>query len=428
MRKRILVYPCGTEIGLEIYRSLCYSSHYEVWGGSSSYDHGRFVYENHIDGLPFITDNSPVEEIAAFNDMIAAYGFSAIYPAMDGVVTVFAKYREYLSPVVIAPDITVAAITRSKRATYAALEKVIPVPKIYKNSYEIESFPCFKKPDVGQGSVGTKKITTPGQLDDVNFRDNNTLVTEYLPGEEYTVDCFTNNQGEVIYARARGRRRIKGGISVNAVFVDKPELLEYAQKINEILPHLGGWFFQIKEDGAGSFKLMEVASRVAGASAITRAAGVNLPLLTVNAFMGINTDAVIVAKHNIELDRALENKYAVDLDFGAVYTDYDDTMVVDGKINLLMMEFLYQCVNEGKKIILLTRHTGTSIEKELKDHRMTDLFDEVIQLFKSDNKADRIDMELNPIFIDDSYGERKAVSDALGIPVFDTHGVESLIR
>lgn len=427
MKKRVLVYPCGTEIGLEIYKSLKYSTHYEVWGGSSTYDHGRFVYERHIDDLPFIDDNSDENLVAQFNSVILQYGIDIIYPAMDGVVSIFAKYRQYLSAVVIAPDYSVAQITRSKSATYNLLKNSVEIPRLYENVYEVEEFPCFMKPDVGQGSKGAQLVSSPIQLQGVRFGAGQMLVMENLPGEEYTVDCFTNNMGEIVYSRARKRRRIKGGISVNAVFVDRPELKDIAEKINIVLPQLGGWFFQVKEDKNGTLKLLEVASRVAGASAITRAIGVNLPLLTVNAFMGINTDQVIVNDCYIELDRALENRYITDIEYDSAYVDFDDTLIVDGVVNLTMIKLIYLCVNEGKKVILLSRHTGTSLEKELEIHHMSGLFDEVIKLTRLDKKSDYISTE-KPIFIDDSYGERKEVYDALKIPVFDTHTVECLLK
>ena len=46
--KRILVFPCGSEIALEIYRSLKYSIHFELVGASSIDDHGKFVYKEYI--------------------------------------------------------------------------------------------------------------------------------------------------------------------------------------------------------------------------------------------------------------------------------------------------------------------------------------------------------------------------------------------
>ena len=41
--KNILVFPCGSEIALEIYRSLRYSTHFKLIGANSLDDHGKFV-------------------------------------------------------------------------------------------------------------------------------------------------------------------------------------------------------------------------------------------------------------------------------------------------------------------------------------------------------------------------------------------------
>jgi len=53
---RVLVFPCGSEIGLEIYRSLIYIRQIELWGGSSVEDHGRFVFKNYIGDIPDINN------------------------------------------------------------------------------------------------------------------------------------------------------------------------------------------------------------------------------------------------------------------------------------------------------------------------------------------------------------------------------------
>ena len=118
MRKKVLIYPCGTEIAFEIYNSVKYSTFFEVYGGSSDYDHGHFVYERMIEKLPFITDNSSKEEVRKFNEAVKSYGFDFIYPAMDGVLTVFARYREELDAVLVAPDAFTSETTRKKSKTY----------------------------------------------------------------------------------------------------------------------------------------------------------------------------------------------------------------------------------------------------------------------------------------------------------------------
>ena len=424
--KKVLVYPCGTEIGLEIYRALCNSIHYEVWGGSCSYDHGRFVYKNHIDDMPFIRDNSSVEEIIEFNNVIKDYGFDFIYPAMDGVLTVFSKYREHLTPTVIAPDYSTTEITRSKRKTYELFKGHIAVPEMYSSVEDIPEYPIFIKPDVGQGSVGAMKIRSKEELMALKSDGDNRLMLELLPGEEYTIDCFTNGEGKLVYCRGRVRKRIKNGISVSAVFVDEPEFARIAEVINSKLNQKGGWFFQLKRDVKGQFKLLEIASRIAGTSAIQRNVGVNLPLLTLNVFAGHRIDDVIVNTYGIELDRALANTFKLDIEYDTVYVDYDDTVVKDGVVNTEIMKFLYQCVNNHKRIVLISKHDG-DLNEELEKYRLSGLFDEVCHIDRNEKKKDYI-KEKNAIFIDDSYGERLDIYKTFGMNVFDAHMIECLLE
>jgi len=82
MKKRILVFPCGSEIGLEIHRSLRYSTHFDLVGGSSVNDHGRFIFEEYVDGLPFHNQLGFEQKIAA---VVQDYRIDAIYPTMDAV-------------------------------------------------------------------------------------------------------------------------------------------------------------------------------------------------------------------------------------------------------------------------------------------------------------------------------------------------------
>lgn len=422
--KKVLVYPCGTEIGLEIYRSLRYSTHYALYGGSSGEDRARFVYPDRIADLPFLTDRSAPEEVQAFDRAIAPYGFDFVYPAMDGVVTLLARYRCFLKPLLLAPDAETAIVTRSKRKTYSALSDVIPVPRLYADPEEIERFPVFVKPDVGQGSAGARRIASRAELEGLNWTRN--LCMELLPGREYTVDCFTNGEGNVLYANGRCRNAVRGGISISGAFVENPLFRDYAEAINQVLPQRGGWFFQLKEAEDGTLKLLEVASRIAGTSALSRVLGVNLPLLTVSLFDGFPIDSVLPNVCQMELDRTLRNLYRTDVRYRTAYVDFDDTVTLRGNVNLQVIQFLYQCVNRGIRLILLSKHDG-DLDAELRRLRLAGLFDEVIHLERGEEKWKRV-TEPESILIDDSYGERRAVKERRGIPVFDTHMIECLLE
>lgn len=64
--------------------------------------------------------------------------------------------------------------------------------------------------------------------------------------------------------------------------------------------------------------------------------------------------------------------------------------------------------------------------KLLSRFRIRELFDNIIQIEKGEEKSDFIN-ELNSIFIDDSFSERYKVNKELNIPTFDINAVESLI-
>lgn len=282
----------------------------------------------------------------------------------------------------------------------------------------------FIKPDRGQGSVGAKRIDSPEELQSVDFDKN--VVMEYLPGKEFTVDCFTNADGKLIYSKARGRKRIKNGISVNTIFEKRSEFALIADKINAAIKQKGGWFFQLREAADGTLKLLEVAARIAGTSAISRNIGANLPLMTLDVFNGIPIDDVTLNECEIELDRALENVFRTNISYSTVYIDFDDTIVQNGVINTAVIKYLYQCVNKRIRIILLSKHCG-DLAGELQKYRIASLFDEVIHIGRDERKANYVTTK-DSIFIDDSYGERNAIKKAHGIPVFDTHMIECLME
>lgn len=118
------------------------------------------------------------------------------------------------------------------------------------------------------------------------------------------------------------------------------------------------------------------------------------------------------------LDRALESRYKTDIEFDSVYCDYDDCLILNkNTVNTELVSFLYKCLNEKKKIYLLSKHENTDLHEDLKFFRLDSLFDEVIHINPICNKADYVTAS-RPIFIDDSNAERVNIKKRLNIPVF----------
>lgn len=423
MKKNILVFPCGSEIGLDIYSSVCYSTYFHLIGGSSVDDHGKFVYEDYIPDIPFA--NTP-EFIPTLAKIVKERNIEAIYPAMDLVITILKEHEEELGCKVVASPVETTQISLSKELTYKKLEGSVLIPRVFDpQNVPVDEFPVFAKPKVGYGAKGTKKLSNQDEVNNFVKGKNDLLIVEYLPGEEYTVDCFTDREGHLLYSAARKRNRVKDGISVNTFFVDNQnEFSSIAEAINSRIEFRGAWFYQVKRNKAGELCLLEIASRLGGSSLLSRAVGVNFALLSL---FDIFDYSVSITKndYSVELDRALENRYKTNLVFDSVYCDYDDCLILEKKfVNVELVKFLYKCINEGKRIYLLSKHDG-DLHQELIDFRLDHLFDEVMHIDKEANKSDYI-KDTNSIFIDDSNAERVNIKSRLKIPVFSPDMIDVL--
>ena len=420
--KNVLVFPAGTEIAFEINDALRYSKFVRLFGATSVPCHADFVFERCIEGLPFVDDPALID---ALNAVIEEYNIDYIYPAHDSALLSLTLARDRLKAPVVTSPVETVEICRSKNRTYSFLEGADYLPAFYSSADEIPAFPVFVKPSVGQGSQGARKIEDRAHLDEVLAEGVEYTICEYLPGKEYTVDCFTDRHGVLKFINPRSRERIRAGIAVRSRNIPLTgEISAIAEDLNSRLSFNGAWFFQIKENAVGEFRLMEVAPRIAGTMGLSRNLGVNMPLLTLFNMWGYEVD-VFSNGSKLLLDRAFISRFSSDISYSNVYVDFDDTLIIGGRVNSYLIMFLYQAKSNGKHIYLLTRHS-TDIYTDLeKYHISAGLFDDIYHISKEGSKAELI--KPDSIFIDDSFAERKRVKDGCGIPVFDPDMVESLI-
>lgn len=425
MKRNILVFPCGSEIALEIYHSLKYNNHFNLIGGSSVSDHGRFVYKNYIGDLPFF-DSDDFQN--ALIKIILEHKIDAIYPAMDSVAVKLKELERVLPCLVIGSSVSTTTICGSKLLTYQSLQSVIPIPGYVADASQVTEFPVFIKPTIGYGSRNQAIARNEDELKSFVSKnlDVKLLFCEFLPGVEFTVDCFSNKNFELQYSKPRLRSRVSNGISVNTYeyLEHSSKINDYALKINNILQPRGAWFFQMKLDRHGHPRLLEVASRLGGSSSLFRMKGINFAALTLYDYFGVEVE-LLENKYGVELDRALSSRYRLDIKFEKVYLDYDDCVIINGKVNTVIMAFVYECISSKKSVFLITRHAG-NLSESLKSYRISEVFDKIIHITDGLPKSELIEKD-NSIFIDDSHVERSEVYKSLGIPVFSPDMVDALI-
>lgn len=418
----VLITPGGTEVGAEIWRSLRYCKEVRLHSASSESDlNANVMYARHR-SIPDVKNEGFLESL---NSIVDEWGIACIYPAHDYVLDFLSANRERISAGLILPSKESVQSCRSKKATYNKLKQLIPCPKVYEQEDNI-GFPLFAKPDSAYGGAGTTIIKNGEELR--KCRNDEMIITEYLPGREYTVDCFSSLKYEVLFCGVRQRERIRMGTSLYAEQC-KGEVEEncqnHAVKISKALGMQGAWYFQVKEDDGGCLKLLEVSPRIAGSMGFYRACGVNFPLLSILQQQGVDVK-LTPYRIGARMFRSLGSMYDPDVEFERVYVDLDDTIVVHGKINTQIVQFLYQCVNKGKKIILLSKNSDNDKGAYLAQFRLQNLFDEIIWLHEHDDKSNYIN-PAGSIFIDDSFSQRMRVGDRLGIPTFDPSMIEILL-
>lgn len=415
----VLIFPCESNSN-ELHDALSYCYNINLFGASSVSRHGKFIFKNYCCDLPTISDPC---FIVAFNKYIDENGIDVIMTTHDTVALFLAEHRAELHAKPVQGDFYTNEICRSKIKTHELFADCNFSPARFSSKTDIV-YPVFVKPDIGEGTRGAFKADSIEDISKIQIESY--LVCEYLPGKEYSVDCFSDKNGRLSYVSPRVRERIFGGICVAGHTVElTDEIKEIAEKINERLNFVGLWYFQLKESSDGRLKLLEISTRCAGTMCLTRGKGVNLPLLSVYASMGYDV-SVYDNNVNIRMDRAFTGCYSIPFDYTDVYIDFDDTITLRGRLNYLAISYLYQCHDKGVRVHLLTRHID-NIYESLKSYAISEnLFYEIVQIAPNESKSDLINHK-NSIFIDNMFKERTAVHENLGIPVFDSDAFEFLL-
>jgi hypothetical protein len=421
---RVLVFPCGSENALELHDALSQSVNIEVWGASSREDHGRHVFRNYIGGMPFIQSQ---EFLPVFNEMLRRNHIDAVFPTHDTVAEYFANHGSEIACRVIMSDAETARICREKRRIYQLFGDCHFAPRIYFALDDVDSYPVFLKPNVGEGGRNTRCVKTREEAAHAIALQPDLLIVENLPGDELTVDCFTDRHGVLRFVGPRVRSRIFYGISVNSRTLPvTDEVRGLAEKINLRLRFRGLWFFQVKQAGDSRFKLMEVCTRTAGTMCLYRQRGVNLPLLSVYDAMDLDVE-ILANEFRVEVDRALFNCFQLGIDYDSIYLDFDDTLICRGEVNRYVLLLLYQAVRQGKSVHLLTRHEG-DIHQALTQAKIhPGLFKTIRKLDWQEEKWRLMPPGERAIFIDNAFAERRKVKSETGMPVFDVDAVPSLL-
>jgi len=279
---------------------------------------GKYLNED-FETIPFASDPNFVDAILS---LCRRKNIHAVLPLVTKELIPLAQSSNEFemtgAKLLISPASSLE-IANNKSNLYEFLQwRGIAVPEFkvaetidqFKEAVQELGFPskqvCFK-PSVSNGSRGFRVIANQiNELDLLfNYKPNSTyisfdeavrilstgtfpelLISEYLPGEEYSVDCLANN-GDSILILPRLRKKMINGISVEGEFVKEESIITYCKQIIRELQLHGNIGIQVKKSEAGQFLILEINPRVQGTISAALGAGINLPSLAIKQALNL---------------------------------------------------------------------------------------------------------------------------------------------
>jgi len=416
----ILIFPSGSKIAKEIYDSLKFDNDINIIGAEANDNNFTdFIYKNTIFNVPNIKEEELL--IKFLNKINIQYNIHYIFPAYDTVNWFLSKNKDKINCSIIVNSFDIYDICLHLNKTHEILNKSISLPLVYNENFV--EYPCIIRPNEFYNRKLTYKVNTKEELEIYKTKINNYVILEYLPGEEFVVDCFTNKKGVLLFCQGRQRKKTSMGISVHS-YESNINFTDIATKINSILKFNGAWFFEIKYDISGNYKLLKIFPRIANSMALYRNKGINFPLLTVRQYEGDIIEKILYNRYNIECYKIYENRYKINTNYQNCYIELDNTIIIKNQVNLEIIKLLYHLINQNKNIFLITRNND--VKEILKKYKINDeIFNDIIIIKDNDKKSNFI--KNNSIYIDHSFKDRYDVYIYKNLNVYDIDMIESLL-
>ena len=227
----------------------------------------------------------------AVTQLMAEERVDIIFPTSGFDIYEYGRHKGELERggvVVAMSDVDTMTTCADKWQFYLKTHGVFPLPETSRELAQWQVFPCFVKPMLGKGSRDSYRCNRREELRFYTSQVRDLLVQEYLPGEEYTVDVLSDLEGIPLLAVPRIRLETKEGISTKGKVLKDSEIEGLCLEMARHLGLKGPTCMQLKRDGAGALKFLEVNPRIGGGMMFTTLAGVNIPKLLLDLIAGVD--------------------------------------------------------------------------------------------------------------------------------------------
>ena len=203
-----------------------------------------------------------------------------LIPLYEGEFEILDRYRNEFKNIgteLILSDEEILKICKDKEKTYLwTVNENILSPKVYIDAEiekiitygDEEKLPLIIKPRDGMGSSNVFIANTIKELEFFKEYVKDSIVQQYIKGNEYTVDTLMDFQGNPIYIVPRKRDEVRSGeVSKSTVVIDH-EIINLNRKVIESLNKqgrvIGPYTIQFIRSECGKLYLLEINPRFGG--------------------------------------------------------------------------------------------------------------------------------------------------------------------
>jgi carbamoyl-phosphate synthase large subunit len=242
-----------------------------------------------------------------------------IVPLLDNDLPVLAQSKpmfDQLGVYVLAPDLELAKLANDKYKTFLFLkDHGFPTVSVFKSFEDFKKsdfsdspeFPLIIKPRWGMGSMSVYEAEDALDLDFFYQRarkeilgsflkhesaqdiGNEVIIMPKISGEEYMLDVINDLNGNHLVTVVNKKLLRKGGETEAAETVNHPQLEALGAKISSLIKHPLVMDIDVIMNGEKPY-ILEFNPRFSGGYPFSHQAGINLPKVLIQWFLGNSVD------------------------------------------------------------------------------------------------------------------------------------------
>ena len=226
----------------------------------------------------------------AVRDIVAKERIDLIFPLTSYDIPFYAAHKDELERLgarLLVCDPRTHERLHNKSSFYAWMNDIgVPVPRVYGEG-ETPDYPAIVKSTESSGSRGVHRLDDESDYRYWTAKLGDRVVTAFVEGTEFTVDCLFDRSHRLVLFNGRERRKTNGGAVVVTTQAAPPdELLDVLGRIESHLPLEGPVNFQYIRDRDGRLFLTDFNTRFAsGGLPLTIAAGYDIPNLMIRLML-----------------------------------------------------------------------------------------------------------------------------------------------